>query len=64
MINLWVEFYVCGSLKLLEDMVFMFICYEGEVSGILMVICFVSGNCGGLRLWIFGFEGGFEWDME
>lgn len=63
LIEFCVEFYVCGFLKFLEDMFFVWICY-GDVLGMFMVICFVFGNCGGFCLCVFGFEGGLEWDFE
>lgn len=64
MTNLRAEFHVCGSPKPLEDTVFMSTCYEGEVPGTLMATRLAPGNRGGLRLRIFGSEGGLEWDME
>ena len=64
MTNLRAEFHVCGSPKPLEDTVFMSTCYDGEVPGTLMATRLAPGNRGGLRLRIFGSEGGLEWDME
>lgn len=64
MTNLRAEFHVCGSPKPLEDTVFMSTCYEDEVPGTLMATRLAPGNRGGLRLRIFGSEGGLEWDME
>ncbi len=64
MTNLRAEFHVCGSPKPLEDTVFMSTCYEGEVPGTLMATRLAPGNRGGLRLRIFGSDGGLEWDME
>ena len=64
MTNLRAEFHVCGSPKPLEDTVFMSTCYDCEVPGTLMATRLAPGNRGGLRLRIFGSEGGLEWDME
>lgn len=62
--NLRAEFHVCGSPKPLEDTAFMATRYQGEVPGTLMITRLAPGNRGGLRLRIFGSEGGLEWDLE
>ena len=38
--------------------------YNGSVPGTLMCTRLAPGNRGGLRLRIFGSEGGIEWDLE
>ena len=58
------DFHVCGAPKPLEDTVFMGVRYEGDVPGTLMATRLAPGNRGGLRLRVFGSEGGLEWDME
>ena len=58
------EFHVCGAPKLLEDTAFMMTRYTGGVPGTLMCTRLAPGNRGGLRLRIFGSEGGLEWDLE
>ena len=58
------EFHVCGAPKPLEDTVFMLTRYSGNVPGTLMATRLAPGNRGGLRLRIFGSEGGLEWDLE
>jgi predicted dehydrogenase len=58
------EFHVCGSPKPLEDTAFMATRFEGGVPGTLMVTRLAPGNRGGLRLRIFGSDGGLEWDLE
>ncbi|MCR9135846.1 MAG: Gfo/Idh/MocA family oxidoreductase [Alphaproteobacteria bacterium] len=58
------DFYVCGAPKPLEDTAFMVMKYEGDVPGTLIATRLATGNRGGLRLRIFGSEGGIEWDME
>ncbi len=58
------DMHVCGAPKPLEDTVFMTTQYEGGVPGTLMATRLAPGNRGGLRLRIFGNEGGVEWDME
>lgn len=58
------EMHVCGAPKPLEDTVFMFTRFEGEVPGTLMATRLAPGNRGGLRLRVFGSEGGLEWDLE
>lgn len=64
MTDLRAEFHVCGAPKLLEDTAFMFTRYKGEVPGTLMATRLAPGNRGGLRLRIYGSEGGLEWDLE
>ena len=58
------DFHICGAPKPLEDTAFMGLRYEGGVPGTLMVTRLAPGNRGGLRLRVFGAEGGLEWDME
>ena len=58
------DFHVCGSPKPLEDTAFMNTRYDGEVPGTLMCTRLAPGNRGGLRLRIFGSDGGIEWDLE
>ncbi|WP_170417152.1 Gfo/Idh/MocA family protein [Ruegeria atlantica] len=62
--DLRAEFHVCGAPKPLEDTVFMLTRYQNEVPGTLMATRLAPGNRGGLRLRIFGSEGGLEWDLE
>lgn len=57
------EFHVCGAPKPLEDTFFAWARY-GEVPGTLMATRLAPGNRGGLRLRVFGSEGGLEWDLE
>ena len=57
------EFHVCGAPKLLEDTVFAWT-RHGGVPGRLMATRLAPGNRGGLRLRVFGSEGGLEWDLE
>lgn len=57
------EFHVCGAPKPLEDTFFAWTRY-GDVPGTLMSTRLAPGNRGGLRLRIFGSEGGLEWDLE
>ena len=56
--DLRAEFLVCGAPRALEDTVFMFTRYQNEVPGTLMATRLAPGNRGGLRLRIFGSEGG------
>lgn len=58
------EMHVCGAPKPLEDTVFMTTRYAEDVPGTLMATRLASGNRGGLRLRVFGSEGGLEWDLE
>jgi predicted dehydrogenase len=58
------EMHVCGAPKSLEDTVFMFTRYAGNVPGTLMATRLAPGNRGGLRLRVFGSKGGLEWDLE
>jgi predicted dehydrogenase len=64
MTHLRAEMHVCGPPKALEDTVFMMTRFAGEVPGTLMATRIASGNRGGLRLRVFGSEGGLEWDLE
>ncbi|MEX0320190.1 MAG: Gfo/Idh/MocA family protein [Ruegeria sp.] len=64
MTGLRAEFHVCGAPKPLEDTAFMFTRYRGKVPGTLMATRLAPGNRGGLRLRIYGSEGGLEWDLE
>ena len=58
------EFHICGAPKPLEDTALMTTRYNGSVPGTLMCTRLAPGNRGGLRLRIFGSEGGIEWDLE
>jgi predicted dehydrogenase len=58
------DFHVCGHPKTLEDTAFMMTRFAGSVPGSLLATRLAPGNRGGLRLRIFGSEGGVEWDME
>lgn len=58
------EFHVCGAPKPLEDTFFAWTRYAEDVPGTLMATRLAPGNRGGLRLRIFGSEGGLEWDLE
>ena len=58
------DMHVCGAAQPLEDTVFMSTQFEGSVPGTLIATRLASGNRGGLRLRVFGSEGGIEWDME
>ncbi len=58
------EFHVCGAPKPLEDTFFAWTRFDNSVPGTLMATRLAPGNRGGLRLRIFGSEGGLEWDLE
>lgn len=58
------DFHVCGHPKTLEDTAFMMTRFVGDVPGSLLATRLAPGNRGGLRLRVFGSEGGIEWDME
>jgi predicted dehydrogenase len=62
--NLRAEMHVCGAPKPLEDTVFMTTRYSEKIPGTLMATRLASGNRGGLRLRIFGSEGGIEWSLD
>lgn len=62
--DLRADMHVCGAPKALEDTVFMTTRYAREVPGTLIATRLASGNRGGLRLRIFGSQGGLEWDLE
>lgn len=62
--HLRAEFHVCGSPKPLEDTVFMMTRFAGGTPGTLMATRLAPGNRAGLRLRVFGSEGGLEWDLE
>ena len=59
------RFNVCGAPKPLEDTFFAWTRYgESGIPGTVMATRLAPGNRGGLRLRIFGSEGGLEWDLE
>ena len=62
--DLRAEFHVCGAPKPLEDTFFAWTRHAGNIPGTLMATRLAPGNRGGLRLRIFGSEGGLEWDLE
>ncbi len=62
--SLRAEFHVCGGPKVLEDTFFAWTRHAGDVPGTLMATRLAPGNRGGLRLRVFGSEGGLEWDLE
>ena len=64
MTHLKAEMHVCGAPKDLEDTVFMMTRFRDNVPGTLMATRLAPGNRGGLRLRVFGSEGGVEWDLE
>ncbi len=58
------EFHVCGAPKPLEDTFFAWTKHGDSVPGTLMATRLAPGNRAGLRLRIFGSDGGLEWDLE
>ena len=63
--HLRADFHVCGAPKPLEDTFFAWTRYgESGIPGTVMATRLAPGNRGGLRLRIFGTEGGLEWDLE
>lgn len=62
--HLRAEMHVCGAPKPLEDTVMMLTRYADSVPGTLIATRLAAGNRGGLRLRVFGSQGGIEWDME
>ncbi|MEM7256244.1 MAG: Gfo/Idh/MocA family oxidoreductase [Pseudomonadota bacterium] len=58
------EMHVCGSPKPLEDTVMMLTRYNQFIPGSLIATRMAPGNRGGLRVRVFGSEGGIEWDLE
>lgn len=58
------EFHVCGAPKPLEDTFFAWTRHQENVPGTIMATRLAPGNRGGLRLRIFGSEGGLEWNLE
>ena len=64
MTQLRAEMYVCGAPKALEDTVMMTTRFAGDIPGTLIATRMAPGNRAGLRLRVFGSEGGIEWDLE
>lgn len=64
MTDLRAEMHVCGAAKALEDTVMMMTRFAGDIPGTLIATRLASGNRGGLRLRVYGSEGGIEWDLE
>ena len=62
--DLRADMHVCGSPKPLEDTVFMTTRFNRSIPGTLIASRMAPGNRGGLRVRIFGSEGGVEWNME
>ena len=58
------EFHICGAPKQLEDTFFAWTRHNQAIPGTLMATRIAPGNRGGLRLRLYGNEGGLEWDME
>ena len=58
------EFHVCGTPKPLEDTFFAWTRHATDIPGTLMATRLAPGNRGGLRLRVFGSEGGLEWGLE
>ncbi|MCY4260069.1 MAG: Gfo/Idh/MocA family oxidoreductase [Rhodobacteraceae bacterium] len=58
------EFHVCVPPKPMEDTVFAWTRHSAAIPGTLMVTRHAPGNPGGLRLRIFGTEGGLEWALD
>ncbi len=58
------EMHVCGSPKPLEDTVMMMTRYNDQIPGTLIATRLAPGNRGGLRVRVFGSQGGVEWDLE
>lgn len=58
------EMHVCGSPKPLEDTVMMLTRYDQSIPGTLIATRLAPGNRGGLRVRVFGSEGGIEWNLE
>lgn len=64
MTDLRAEMHVCGAPKALEDTVMMMTRFAGAIPGTLIATRLASGNRGGLRLRVYGSEGGIEWELE
>jgi predicted dehydrogenase len=64
MTDLRAEMHVCGAPKALEDTVIMMTRFAGKIPGTLIATRLASGNRGGLRVRVYGSEGGLEWDLE
>jgi len=62
--HLRAEFHVCAPPKPMEDTFFAWTRHNGSVPGTLMATRLAAGNRGGLRLRVFGTEGGLEWNLE
>ena len=62
--HLRAEMHVCGAPKPLEDTVIMMTRHADAVPGTLIATRLAPGHRGGLRLRVFGSEGGLEWDLE
>ena len=58
------EFHVSGQPKALEDTAFMHLRFAGGVPGTLMVSQAAAGTQCGLKLRVFGTQGGLEWEQE
>jgi predicted dehydrogenase len=64
MTRLRADLHVCGAPKALDDTVIMTTRFAGDVPGTLLATRVAPGQYCGLRLRIYGDEGGLEWDQE
>jgi predicted dehydrogenase len=64
MTRLRAEMHVCGAPKALEDTVIMATRFAGDVPGTLLATRVAPGQYSGLRLRIYGDQGGLEWDQQ
>ena len=58
------DFHVCGAPKRLEDTAFVTLRLTGDIPGLMHVTQAAPGQHCGLRLRIWGDEGGLVWDQE
>ena len=64
MTRLRADLHVCGAPKALDDTVIMTTRFTGDVPGTLVATRVAPGQYCGLRLRVFGDQGGLEWDQE
>jgi predicted dehydrogenase len=58
------DFHICGAPKAMEDTAFLTLDLENGAPGAMWVTQAAAGNYCGLRIRLYGDEGGLEWDQE
>ncbi len=63
-VKLRADFHICGAEKAMEDTAFIGLRMENGAPGMMWVTQAAPGNYCGLRLRVYGEQGGLQWDQE